>query len=409
MHEKNAAKLLIDGLVLDDPGAPERVKLTAHERMARARSKPELVAANQRWSASYGVETHPTRIGSKAKFAARLVQEVIEAPEREAPLLAVASISPGASHSAADAPTPSSTSAEASSTCAEAKVEVASCSADAKHDELLHARECALEIKEHERQALLRQITLLADGAESRAAASSIGDALPSAHLGALGVAIVDFDGSMCCPSVPRQRRAFIDGWYRDNHARSGTYTDDWRVLTRMRLEHVATRDSLDSSRRLATEQGVADYHVWRQPITTGTAGSEIRWYVQANRTHTFVRVGYTFLLTANATAGREGATADATADAKAGHGKRHTEEASAWAVLEVVADAEGAGRKPSDAAAHRGLAVIRAISATGPPVLSCGCAREKAHTAAAEPAQDEESGEARVVWSRVWCFAREG
>ena len=51
VHAKNA--LMVDGLSLDDPGAPSREKLSGKEKMERAISRPALAAANQQWSAIY--------------------------------------------------------------------------------------------------------------------------------------------------------------------------------------------------------------------------------------------------------------------------------------------------------------------------------------------------------------------
>ena len=52
VHERNLALLSTDAIALDDPGAPTKTRPTAQQRMERARTKPDLIAANRRWTAS---------------------------------------------------------------------------------------------------------------------------------------------------------------------------------------------------------------------------------------------------------------------------------------------------------------------------------------------------------------------
>ena len=44
------AASLLEGLTLEDPGVPERPRLTAGEKMQRAATRADLVDANRRWA-----------------------------------------------------------------------------------------------------------------------------------------------------------------------------------------------------------------------------------------------------------------------------------------------------------------------------------------------------------------------
>jgi len=76
------ASALLEGLTLDDPGAPERVRLTAREKMRRAATRTEIVDANQRWNHAFGGGSarHGAGGGRLSRFADPLVTAFIPAP-----------------------------------------------------------------------------------------------------------------------------------------------------------------------------------------------------------------------------------------------------------------------------------------------------------------------------------------
>ena len=84
LHVANASCLL-EGLTLDDPGAPERHRLSAGEKMQRAAMLSALVDANRRWedASAVGADTGRVREGS-CRFAEPLVSGVIELEPLEA-------------------------------------------------------------------------------------------------------------------------------------------------------------------------------------------------------------------------------------------------------------------------------------------------------------------------------------
>ena len=77
MHERNLALLSTDAIALDDPGAPTKTRPTAQQRMERARTKPDLIAANRRWTASLSSMPDADR-QRVAGFAEPLTSEVVD-------------------------------------------------------------------------------------------------------------------------------------------------------------------------------------------------------------------------------------------------------------------------------------------------------------------------------------------
>jgi len=97
VHSKNASALLVEGLTLDDPGTPQKPRLTAEQKMRAAREKPALVASNNRWAQAYAMESAIAQAlrcclasGKTARssaFADPVVRDIIEAVAMPAPMV----------------------------------------------------------------------------------------------------------------------------------------------------------------------------------------------------------------------------------------------------------------------------------------------------------------------------------
>jgi len=99
VHSKNASALLVEGLTLDDPGAPQKPRLTAEQKMRAAREKPALVTSNNRWAQAYAMESATAaawqalrcclasgKTARSSAFADPVVRDVIETAAMPAPM-----------------------------------------------------------------------------------------------------------------------------------------------------------------------------------------------------------------------------------------------------------------------------------------------------------------------------------